>query len=232
MVKNKEYSSVDYAYEIVKGWILSGFLVPGTKIDQDEAAKKIGLSGMPLRHALERLNAEGLVIKTPNRGVIVTPVSSVDLNNVFNLRAQLEAMALIQTMSILTDTFVSNLNAMLNIHQFVTNPSVSTVMEQNRAFHHSIVQQCGNQTLITMLENIWDQCERYRRIYFQVPSSNDRIMAEHRELVNLIGQRKTQEASDFLIKHTRQSQEWLLKSFSKEIDPLLYMPKALFGERF
>lgn len=227
MVKNKAYSSVDYAYETLKGWILSGFLIPGTKIDQEEAARKIGLSGMPLRHALERLNAEGLVIKTPNRGVIVPPVSYTDLNNVFDLRAQLEAMALIQTMNNITDTFVSNLNAMLNIHEFITAPSVSTIMEQNRAFHHSIVQHCGNQTLITMLENIWDQCERYRRIYFQAPSSNDRIMAEHRELVHLIGQRKTQEASDFLIKHTRQSQQWLLKSFSKDIEPLLYKPEAL-----
>ncbi len=223
----KAYSSVDYAYETIKGWILSGYLTPGSKLDQDGAAEKMQISRTPIRHALERLDAEGLVINTPHRGAVVTPISEEDLNNVYDIRAQLEAMALIQAMPHITETSIVNLRAVLATQKAVGDPNINIVMEQNRSFHRSIVVLCDNHALISIIDGIWEQCERYRRIYYQVPGSNERIIREHSQLVELIAAGKTQDASDFLIEHTRQSQRRLLAYFSKDIAPLMFKPLIL-----
>ncbi len=227
MEQSQAFSSVDFIYDKLKGWILMGYLKPGMKIDQDECAEKLGVSRMPIRNALERLDIEKLVVKTPHRGVIVTPVSEEDLNNVYNLRAQLESMALILSMPSIDESTIEKLYAMLDLFESMASISISTVMEQNRSFHRALIQGCSNKPLISYVNSLWEQCERYRMIYFEKPRSNERVAAEHRELVHLIEQHKPQEASDFLIQHTRTSQKMLLATIGKEIKPLVFKPLIL-----
>ena len=85
-MNDKKNSSAQIAYENIKDWIVSGFLVPGEKIDQDDLAAKLNYSRMPIRSALDRLSSEGLVVKIPHRGVLVSKLSDTELNQVFELR--------------------------------------------------------------------------------------------------------------------------------------------------
>jgi DNA-binding GntR family transcriptional regulator len=215
-------SAAQFAYESLKDWILSGFLVPGEKIDQDEAARKLNLSRMPIRSALDRLASEGLVVKVPHRGVIVSPLSDVSLNHLFDVRAQMEAIAVMITTASATDSAIDKLYNMLNYQQDVGDNTLSTILEQNRSFHRFIVQLSENDVLLKLFDSIWEQCERYRRIYFQVPNSNVRILKEHRRIVDLIAHRKIQNAADYMVEHTRASQKELLNFMGKQIAPLQY----------
>ncbi len=220
-------TAAQFAYESMKGWILSGYLMPGERIDQDDAARKMNLSRMPLRSGLDRLAMEGLVVKTPHRGVIVTPVSAADLNSIFNLRAQLEAMAIIELTRIVTDESIAQLYAVLQLQESLQNPRLSDILEQNRSFHRCLAQLSKDDVLIRSLDGLWERCERYRRIYFEGLNANDRIQQEHRRLVDLIAKRDAQSAADCLIEHTRRSQEALLQRFDETLPPLVYKPVAL-----
>ncbi|MGI6404388.1 MAG: GntR family transcriptional regulator [Oscillospiraceae bacterium] len=213
-------SAAQFAYESLKDWILSGFLVPGEKIDQDEAARKLNLSRMPIRSGLDRLASEGLVVKTPHRGVMVSPLSDASLNQLFDVRAQMESMAVMITTASAPDSAIDKLYNMLNYQQDVGGTSTSTILEQNRNFHRFIVQLSENDVLLKLFDIVWEQCERYRRIYYQVPNSNDRILKEHRKIVDLIAHRKVQSAADYMVEHTRASQKQLLESMGKQISPL------------
>lgn len=212
-------SAAQFAYESLKSWILSGSLAPGEKIDQDEAARKLSLSRMPIRSGLDRLAAEGLVLKIPRRGVIVSPLSPDSLNQLFDVRAQIEAMAIMLTTTSASEASIQNLYRMLQYQEDSTDHSLFSILERNRSFHRYIVQLSGNEVLLRVFDNLWEQSERYRRMYFQTPNSNSRIQAEHRQIVELIAARRVQEAADFIILHTRTSQRMILLSMERQLPP-------------
>ncbi len=215
-------SATQFAYETIKEWILAGILPPGEKIDQDDAAQKLGLSRMPVRSALEKLAADGLTIVTPHRGAKVSPLSDVVLNNLFDTRAQIESMSIMLTTAHASNSDIDKLYNMLQYQYDLGDNSIKSILEQNRNFHRYITYLSGNEVLLRVFDNLWEQCERYRRIYFRVPRSNDRVAAEHRKIVDLIAGRTPQAAADFMIEHTRTSQRALLEAMGKHILPLRF----------
>ena len=214
--------ATQHVYETMKEWILSGFLLPGSKIDQDECAERLGVSRMPIRSALNRLMIEGLVVVTPHRGAIVSPLDADQLNDLFDTRAQLESMAVIQTTLRASSSDITRIRKILEYQEAVNDGSVSAILEQNRIFHRAIVQCSGNDIMLTVFDSLWDQCERYRRMYFRVPRSNERVLREHHTIIDLIAERKPQEAADFMVQHTRTSHEALLHTMGRELSPLRY----------
>lgn len=174
---------------------------------------------MPIRSGLDRLAAEGLVLKIPRRGVIVSPLSADSLNQLFDVRAQIEAMAIMLTTTTISNASIENLYRMLQYQEEITDQSLFSILERNRIFHRYIVQLSGNEVLLRVFDNLWEQSERYRRMYFQTPNSNSRIQAEHHQIVELIAAHKVQEAADFIIKHTRTSQYLILQSMERQLPP-------------
>jgi len=73
--------------------ILRGALPPGTRLFQEQLSERYGVSRTPLREAIHRLEAQGLVTKLPNRGVVVRQLSEVELREIYEVRAELEAFA-------------------------------------------------------------------------------------------------------------------------------------------
>jgi len=217
LIGTPHLTASEYAYEAIKSLIINGTLAPGSKIDQDELANSLNLSRMPLRSAFEHLAAEGLVENTPRRGVSVAAISAKNINDVFTVRCQMESLALVLAMQHMTADDVQNVSNLLDKQVSVENPDLDTTLEQNYAFHYAIFSHCENDLLIRMLESIWAQCERYRRIFYRQPNSLERFRNEHRELINLIASGDVQSASDFMIKHTRRSQKALLRILDEPI---------------
>ena len=81
------------AYEKVRGRILSGELGDGVRLGEEELAEALSISRTPVREALRRLAAEGLVELLPNRGARVPRWDESDVNDIFDLRAVLESHA-------------------------------------------------------------------------------------------------------------------------------------------
>lgn len=83
----------DRAYRTLREDILDGRLLPGTVLAEVEQATRLGVSRTPLREALSRLNADGLVSAQSGRGTVVTDLSSTDIRNLYELRGALEEQA-------------------------------------------------------------------------------------------------------------------------------------------
>src|SRR5215203_6092246 len=83
--------AAEAAYGIIREGILSGELARGQRLREEELALRAGVSRTPVREALRRLDAEGLVDFTPNRGARVTAWSERELEDVYEARALLES---------------------------------------------------------------------------------------------------------------------------------------------
>jgi DNA-binding transcriptional MocR family regulator len=87
------HTAVERAYEAIRGGIFSGDHPAGSRLREEELAERIGVSRTPVREALRRLDAEGLVEFMPNRGAHVASWSEDDLREIFGLRACSRASA-------------------------------------------------------------------------------------------------------------------------------------------
>lgn len=81
------------AYQHIRHAIRMGLLRPGARLVPEEIATQIGMSRMPVREALNRLAAEGLIVMRPNRGAVVRDLSDKEVREVFEMRAVLEGLA-------------------------------------------------------------------------------------------------------------------------------------------
>jgi DNA-binding GntR family transcriptional regulator len=83
----------DRAYETLREEILDGALVPGTVLAEVEQSTRLGVSRTPLREALSRLVADGLIVAQSGRGVVVTDLAAADIRDLYELREALEEQA-------------------------------------------------------------------------------------------------------------------------------------------
>lgn len=93
--------------------ILNGTLKKGDRVIQDEWAKKLNVSRMPIREALTRLELEGLVEIIPHKGAIVTPVTKEDIAEIYTLRYELESTVVAKTLPYLTEKDINELGEIL-----------------------------------------------------------------------------------------------------------------------
>ena len=91
MPETQSLRAVDRAYEAVRSGILAGRYLAGARLTEQEIATSVGVSRTPVREALRRLDAEGLVEFTPNLGAVVTTWNEADSDEIFDLRAMLES---------------------------------------------------------------------------------------------------------------------------------------------
>lgn len=84
----------DTVYDALRGWIMDRVLPPDSKLNIDRLADTMGVSATPVREALARLEADGLVIKEPRRGYLSTPLlSRAEMTDLFEFRNLLEPLA-------------------------------------------------------------------------------------------------------------------------------------------
>ncbi|WP_223068634.1 GntR family transcriptional regulator [Paenibacillus caui] len=203
----------EHAYTILKQWILSGELAPGEKIDQDAVAAKLGVSKMPVRSALEKLAAQDLIVLHSHRGATVSTLSAEHLDDIYLVRCQLEGLAVKLATELLTPEDVHALNGMIQEQEELAkhpNPDTEEILVANREFHMLIYRLAKRPVLMSIIERLWEQSERYRRILLVQPGMLDGSTSEHRHLVELMSQQKAEEASQFLVEHNRKTQKVVL----------------------
>ena len=167
--------------------IASGEIRPGAQIVQDALADDLGVSRVPLREALKMLEGEGLVTYRPHHGYFVTQLSLADLLEVYRIRELLEAEAITTGLPQVTDEDVERLaEAEEEVRQASAASDVAAMAQTNRRFHFALIEGCSRPRLIRLVELLWDSTEVYRSVYFIDPLNRDRILDEHRALVDAV----------------------------------------------
>lgn len=198
----------EYVYKAIKEWIMSGELAPEMRIDQDAIAERLGVSRMPIRTALEKLEAEDLVVIHPHRGAQVKRMSKEHLDDLYLVRCHLEKLAVKLATEKMEAHHLEQLNNMIQDQKRLAthaNADMEEILAVNREFHMYIYKLAQSPVLLTTIERLWDQSERYRRIFFKQPRLVDGSVEEHKQLIQLMSMKKAEEASEFLVKHNQKT---------------------------
>lgn len=174
----------DQVHAGLRDLILRGTLVPGEKIDQAELAKQFGTSLIPIREALARLRASGLVSIVPRRGAFVQPLSGEELLDIYFVRELLEEQAARLAADHLTDFDITRLEDLVRqMEQATAAADYMALLELNRQFHFTIYNTARRRHLLQIIEQLWDQSDRYRRVYTRIPERAKTALFEHQAIL-------------------------------------------------
>jgi DNA-binding GntR family transcriptional regulator len=136
--------------------ITSGELGPGEPIRQNQLAERIGISPTPVREALRRLEAQGLVVLEPHRGVRVIEVEPHEMSELYEIRAALEGLAVERAVPLMTEKQIRVVkNAQSRLEEAWSIPESKLLGKYNYEFHTGIYRLSRRPRLIRMIDSLW-----------------------------------------------------------------------------
>lgn len=196
----------------VREAILEGRLKPGIRIRQQELAQQFGVSRIPVREALRRLESEGLITVVPHSGARVARMDIDECNELYRLREMIEPMALAESVPRLTETQLAGLRGLLNAIETSTEDPARW-LELDRRFHLDCCAAAPLPRAVAMIERFWNQTQQYRRAYMATEHSDmfEAAIAEHRLIFYAMEQRDGEDAADRLRLHIRRTRTTLAR---------------------
>ena len=177
----------DHAYQILKRRITQGSLLPGQRIVVNRMAQEIGTSAIPVREALLRLEAEGLVEITPHVGAVVTLVTGQKIEMTLETLAVMEGYAT-RLASDRADEILPDLRrSQSRMRAAAERGDWETFSAANRRFHFALYEVVDNKVLTKTIEDLWTQLDSYlsASAFYLMPDralgsveEHDRILAE------------------------------------------------------
>lgn len=186
-------SSGASAYEMLLAAIASGELPAGTRLHEENLAKRFGISRTPVREALKRLETQGLVAHEPHHGAVVATLDYGQTVELYDMRAVLEGTAARQAAIHATPAEVEVLREMVARDRgLVGDPQA--LAATNRQFHRQIRLSSRNRYLIAMLENLHLSLALLRGTTLALPSRGATSVEEHAAIVEAIAARAPEQA--------------------------------------
>lgn len=183
--------------------ITSGALRPGDRLLQAELAEQLGVSRMPVREALRRLEAEGLVELQPYRGALVANLSSVELQEIYEIRATLETLALRLGVPSMDATALEKMEATL--HRMDTETDSLVWLALNTEFHTHLYKSAGRRLLLEHIESLRNKSDRFLRLFASHRNRIDQAQGEHWTIFRACQERDAQTACRLLQEHLQST---------------------------
>lgn len=211
--------------------IVAGAFEPGCKINLAQARDRLGVSLSPLREALARLVAEGLVEFEDNRGYRVAPVSLDNLAEVTHLRAELECLALRDAIGrghiAWEGDVVRALHRLGRIERDPALPESLTRWEEaHREFHLTLISGCGMPLLLQTCRVLLNLNDRYRRVFLRAAGGDRDVKTEHREIAERAVARDLEAACKALRRHIERTGANLRRYLTERAPGLPARPEA------
>jgi DNA-binding GntR family transcriptional regulator len=175
----------DQLVDLVRDRILAGQVPVDQAIRQDALASELGVSKIPLREALTRLEQDGLIRSQANRGFFVRPLTGDEAEEVYELRLKLEpeAVGLAATRASDEDrAFAAQQLKALDAHAPGDGDTVGAL---NRAFHLALIRPAGQPITTQLLERLHVLSDRYVRKHLEPLGRDQRASEEHAEILRL-----------------------------------------------
>ncbi|KAA0699769.1 GntR family transcriptional regulator [Neorhizobium sp. P12A] len=185
--------------------IIRGELAPDTRLRQDHIAEEFSTSHVPVREAFRRLEAQGLAISLPRRGVRVASFDLKEVREVAEMRAALEVLALRHAAQHITPAILEEAeeatregDAAADVHAWEA---------ANRRFHRLILAPCGMKRLLASIDDLHAASARFLFSAWQ-SGWEKRTDQDHRAIISALRQGRTEEAAAILQKHV----QWIGRS--------------------
>ncbi|PZQ48157.1 MAG: hypothetical protein DI556_15155 [Rhodovulum sulfidophilum] len=198
----------DLVYEFLREQIINGTYAPGQRMTLAELSQELGLSNMPVREALLKLEREGLVESEPHKGMRVVGLSAQTARDLFEIRCELEGLAAWRAARSADTALADDLTEInAEFAEAYERQDFTAMGVANWALHRRILQATGSDQLSRMLEDVWTGSARYRLGYQLIPGRASLTIAEHAELIEALRRRDPEAAREAARAHIRRAGE-------------------------
>jgi GntR family carbon starvation induced transcriptional regulator len=195
-------SAVERVYEHTRNAILAGEYAPGSPLRVQELADRNGVSAIPVREALRRLEAARLVESIANKGARVAELSFPDLADAYRLRTVLEMEAVRLALPNLTrDDLGKARRLKKDMTRLHSAGRIDEAHEVHRNLHFLIYERTDSTWLLHMIHVLWDHTERYRRLASQWVAEDSDLGKQHDEVIEALFNRDVDAATAALRAH-------------------------------
>lgn len=211
-------------YQWLKRDIIRGVYQPEEKLRMSLLTSRYQLGVGPLREALSQLVMENLVTVVSQKGYRVAPMSQAELLDIFDARANMEAMLVQLAIERGGDDWEAKILARAHMLAKLEAIEASEGLldewdQRHQAFHTAIVAGCGSQYLLQMRARLFDLAARYRFIWLRETVLSVEMLEnkhyEHEELVNVILARDSQRAGELMRQHLLTPIPIILQAMAK-----------------
>ena len=203
MLAKVKSTRVDSAYDRLKAEILQGILPPGYQAPEPDIASRLGMSRTPVREALIRLEAEGLIDLIPRRGARVVAISQKDFREIFEILAVLEGLAAHAAAQIgIASEPLSGLRQVLDEGETVLRArDISAWAQLDDTFHRLVAGLSGNDRLCSEVCGLLDQVFRANSVLLRLNNAPAARDATHLKIVDAIAAGEADRAAELANAH-------------------------------
>jgi len=201
-------SKKDLVKQALREAILSGELAPGTRLIIDDLADQLGVSPIPVREALQQLQADGYVEIQPFLGTRVTPIEAESVIEVFSLLETIEIVSSRHACLHMTEDEHANLkDSVAKMDELVRTRDAEAWSQENRRFHQIICDRAGTRLLASVMTKVLDHWDRLHRVFLKEVFA-DRLpdaQEEHRLILESIEAHDPDRVEAVIRKHNRNA---------------------------
>ena len=213
-INTNEYLPLrDVVFNTLRDAILTGKLVPGERLMENQLAEKLGVSRTPVREALRMLELENLVELVPRKGAQVLDMSEKDIVNILDVRSALEGLATSVACKKMSKEDLQQLKNMeVDFEKAVAENDVEHFVDIDEDFHDLIFAATENDKLINIFRNLRIQLYRYRMAQAKNnETSMSTIVAHHRSIIRAIENHDAEEGASIAQGHIKYQTESILR---------------------
>ncbi len=201
----KTATLADQTYAELEKRILTGVYAPGSMIKEVNLSQELGVSRTPIREAIRRLEAEGLVQETA-AGVEILGVTDQDLYDICEIRQCLEGLAARKAAGRITPEQLQQLQEIIELQEFyIARGNADQIKNTDSSFHTAIYACCGSAVLQDMLTTLHKRIQKYRMLSVQNREHAAQVAAEHCRIYEALAAHDPQQAEKMAEEHAKNA---------------------------
>ncbi|AOJ29735.1 GntR family transcriptional regulator [Burkholderia seminalis] len=202
-------STADAVAASLRDMIINGELSAGKRLVERDLAERFGISRIPMREAIQRLEREGLLDIFRNRGAVVRMLSASDVQDIYDLRVLLEGDAIYRSVKRLDDETLARAEL---VHRLLGDASVPRRQgELNREFHALLYAGCGNARQLKSIAELHSQVERYERLQTTLLADTPSFQVEHEAILQACRARDARAARSMTVAHLESARRIVMR---------------------
>jgi len=201
-ISGQTVSTVDLVTAEIRRAILTGALPPGEPFSIRELTRQLGVSHIPIREALRRLEGQGLIIMRQAQSASVASLTTEDMESIYNLRLAIEPQLAAKSVPLYSEEQLEQLAGWLELSR---DPDPEIAWKGHHDFHEGLVTPAASAWDLRVLDLLWTAAERYTHLVFDPtpisPDERARRYARHSELLASVRARDAVQLQSRLVGH-------------------------------
>ncbi|WP_197334467.1 GntR family transcriptional regulator [Ralstonia syzygii] len=200
-------TTVELVINAIRRQILSGELAPGEPLRQEALAEELGVSRLPIREAISRLEAEGMLNVVPHKGAYVCALSVSEIQETFEIRQRLEPWIFVEAIPRMTER---DFETAERIVAAMDTAADSEWGHLNWQLHETLYTPAQREMTLAMLKRLHEKADRYFRLQVVNVPIRKQAHEEHMELIRISRDRNLARAEELLADHLRVAAEQII----------------------